>query len=1196
MATTSVIFSLVDSTAGRFYSRIYISPISYPLVFSGSIVVGDSIASLTSDVAPIQTIGLVPNQYEVRCIGQDNTYETQFYISVPSSSTPVSASAILYNIQNFTANTTASYAVSSSYATTASYALNGGGGGGVWTDAGTYIVNNNAGFVSASYIETPSIQANTVVLPSQSPEYILATNDTYEVVSTTTTPLQLEYINNVTSDIQQQLNDKYGSGSVIQTPYIDFTVDGAPTYAEGRVFYDSTQHTLCVYNDQSNVTLNVGEEQFVRIVNKTHAIITNGSAVTISGSQGHRPKGILAQSTLTSGSNSYGIIGIATSDIAANDEGMVTILGVVRSINTSGYTAGDTLYVSSSAGKITNVKPALPYELIKIGIALNSTANGSILVSPYDVIHPSDISGYGDLTVTNNQANININTIPSNSYGRLVFKDSGSERVAIQFLNNQFDTYYTTSGRSNALEIYNNTGSTIFFNSGSERMRITKDGSILINKPGVTSSAYKVEVNGNVSASAVTATTMAIGITSNVGSTIQCNGNLYMGTSNNSGLRTYNTEHNLQLYGYYNVNVAGQAGAQYSQATVFDVNGNVAIGVPARSTTGAMTTGRFYVSASNGTDPLITANNGAINSFIVNPIGSIELNNGSGSIMIGKSLGNTTTSTSSYAIEIGTNIFNNNVSNSYSIAMGYNVGCGGSTVTSDYSVQMGWYAGYSSKYSDGAVIIGKKAGQNANTASNAVFIGNNAGYTCRTGSGAVCIGLNAGLNLTDGTNTTCIGAGAGQGGSAYGLYAGWNAGATANTSSYAVMLGSHAGYYSTQSTDSVMIGREAGFRALLANKSVFVGTYAGYYNYASGSICLGYRSGYDNKTGSNNIFLGYGSDVISDTATVSNSVAIGINSRISQNNTITLGGTGSYAVNVGIGTSTPSAKLDLSGSVASEKLLNIKNNAGTQIMLVSSSGAVVIGNNTNIHSTVTFQVNTGTDKNIAYQTSGTGIKLNAYNDAATTNIPLEINGFPVVIKCGESERGRFDTNGLTVTGNVTASYAGFYCPGNTANSGLKVGALEVQGFAVNNNWFGDNVFYNGSNFIARAAGYVGLFYFQGSEGQFRFSDASLTAGATWSPTVIQKMYGPTKTIALGGVMPTTAGNFANAVLYVSGSGLVGINNVNPATALDVTGTTRTTAFVTPTTLPATLYTGSTYFSASFLFIYTGTAWKSASLS
>ena len=91
------------------------------------------------------------------------------------------------------------------------------------------------------------------------------------------------------------------------------------------------------------------------------------------------------------------------------------------------------------------------------------------------------------------------------------------------------------------------------------------------------------------------------------------------------------------------------------------------------------------------------------------------------------------------------------------------------------------------------------------------------------------------------------------------------------------------------------------------------------------------------------------------------------------------------------------------------------------------------------------------------------------------------------------------------------------------------------------------------------------------------------------------MYGVTNTCALGGAMSTNAGNFTNAVLYVSGSGLVGVNNTTPATALDVSGTIRGTALITPTTLPGTLYTGSTYFSGGFFWLYNGNRWMSASM-
>lgn len=942
MATTPIIFSLIDSKNSCFYSRIYISPISYPLVYSGSIVVGDAVATITNDRSPIVTVNLIPNQYECRCIGQDNTYETQFYISVPSSSTPVSASAILYNIQNFAANTTASYAISSSYATTASYALNGGGGGsGVWTDAGTYIVNNNVGYVSASYIETPTIQANSVILPSQNPEYVLATNDTYEVVSTTTTPTQLEYINNVTSDIQQQLNNKYESGS----------------------------------------------------------------------------------------------------------------------------------------------------------------ATGSFV---------------GDFIVAGNQPNIYINTYPSNSYGRMVFKDSGSERVAIQFLNNQFDAYYTTSGRSNALEIYNNTGSTIFFNSGSERMRITKDGSILINKPGVTSSAYKVEVNGGYSGSTVCATQLLANTTASGGGAIQCNGALYMGVSNNSGLRNYSGETNLQLYGYYNVNVAGQAGAQYSQATVFDVNGNVAIGVPARSTSGAMTTGRFYVSASNGTDHLITANNGAYDSFIVNPNGSVELDNGRQATLIGSGISNVGDNSGSVVIGLQANGNGGTRYNAESVTIGkytgYNStyatqsvqigrGAGYNSISASYAVQIGYAAGYSSTTASNAVQIGNSAGIYATNAEQAVQIGRNAGGNSTTAVYAVQIGSTPGFYTTNADYCVQIGGGAGYTSSnAYqAVQVGYNAGYSSSYAYRAVQIGPYAGRSSTTADYAVQIGYGSGYNATTSSNAVQIGNQAGFNAFNSTySTMVGHNAGYNNNTGSNNTFIGSFTDIVTATNNVTKSIAIGYNAKVSASNQCVIGGTGVDAVNVGIGTANPSHTLSVVGTVSAS----------------------------------------------------------AYS----------------------------------------ASNAGFYCPGNTADSGIKCGSYEIQGFGLNNAWFGENVYYNGSAFKARNTGYISMVYNQSPEIQYRISSTSITAGATWSPTVIAKLYGVTNTCAFGGSLTTTAGNFTNAVLLVSGSGLVGVNNVNPATALDVTGTTRTTAFVTPQSLPATLYTGSTYYSASFLYIYNGAAWRSASLS
>ena len=60
---------------------------------------------------------------------------------------------------------------------------------------------------------------------------------------------------------------------------------------------------------------------------------------------------------------------------------------------------------------------------------------------------------------------------------------------------------------------------------------------------------------------------------------------------------------------------------------------------------------------------------------------------------------------------------------------------------------------------------------------------------------------------------------------------------------------------------------------------------------------------------------------------------------------------------------------------------------------------------------------------------------------------------------------------------VAAPVSHFEVPGCTTNSSAKFGALEFQSYAVNNNWFGDNLYYDGGNNRYRSNGYASLFQF-----------------------------------------------------------------------------------------------------------------------
>lgn len=163
--------------------------------------------------------------------------------------------------------------------------------------------------------------------------------------------------------------------------YLDFNTATTPTAFDGRVHFDQDDKTLSIDVDSANgVKLQVGQEEYIRAVNKTGLQINDGQVVYINGAQGNRPTIQLAKADALDQSM---IIGVATQNIAINAEGMITTYGVVGNYNTSGFSAGDKLYLSASAsGTLTNSPPTSPNKVVRVAVALNSTNNGKILVNP----------------------------------------------------------------------------------------------------------------------------------------------------------------------------------------------------------------------------------------------------------------------------------------------------------------------------------------------------------------------------------------------------------------------------------------------------------------------------------------------------------------------------------------------------------------------------------------------------------------------------------------------------------------------------------------------------------------------------------------------------------------------------------------------------------------------------------------------
>jgi hypothetical protein len=159
---------------------------------------------------------------------------------------------------------------------------------------------------------------------------------------------------------------------------LDLTPTATPTVA-GTMSWNDADGTANLILKGGNVTLQVGQEQVTRIVNKTGANLleANYQAVRVSGAQGNRLKVDLAQANIDA--NSAETLGLVTETINNNAEGFITTSGLVRNIDTTGtlqgetWADGDMLYLSgTTAGRITNIKPQAPTHTVIMGYVVRA--------------------------------------------------------------------------------------------------------------------------------------------------------------------------------------------------------------------------------------------------------------------------------------------------------------------------------------------------------------------------------------------------------------------------------------------------------------------------------------------------------------------------------------------------------------------------------------------------------------------------------------------------------------------------------------------------------------------------------------------------------------------------------------------------------------------------------------------------------
>ena len=212
-----------------------------------------------------------------------------------------------------------------------------------------------------------------------------------------------------------------GITGLVQTATgIDFNTTTPAADGVGRLNWNTTDGTLNLGLVGGNVSLQLGQEQLVRVLNNSGSPMTEGQVVYINGASGNRPTVRLAQAN--SEATSQGTLGILTENIANNAQGFCTVSGIVHTINTSAFNDGDLIFLSPTvAGGYTVTEPTAPNHRVVLGYVIRAHATlgqifvevdtGLELAELHDVLITSPTNG--QLLTYNSSTGIWVNSSPA---------------------------------------------------------------------------------------------------------------------------------------------------------------------------------------------------------------------------------------------------------------------------------------------------------------------------------------------------------------------------------------------------------------------------------------------------------------------------------------------------------------------------------------------------------------------------------------------------------------------------------------------------------------------------------------------------------------------------------------------------------------------------------------------------------------
>lgn len=212
---------------------------------------------------------------------------------------------------------------------------------------------------------------------------------------------------------------------------------------QGTITWNADEETIDVITNGS--VTQVGQELVWNVKNQTGSTIPNGTPVMATGTVGTSGRITVAPMDGTNAANVKYFLGVTTEEILDGADGKVTHFGKVRDIDTSAYSEGTVLYISTTtAGAFQTTEPTSGLNL-PIAFVITSHANNGVLAVRVKNIDINAFQPYDADTVIDGSYVHTDNNYTTTEKNKLAGIEAGADVTDANNVNPLIDTHLNTS-------------------------------------------------------------------------------------------------------------------------------------------------------------------------------------------------------------------------------------------------------------------------------------------------------------------------------------------------------------------------------------------------------------------------------------------------------------------------------------------------------------------------------------------------------------------------------------------------------------------------------------------------------------------------------------------------------------------------------------------------------------------------------